>query len=125
MPANRKPPSSERNELVTRPSLRPACTFNHVSEESRAVTSPPYRRPQLDHTRHELRVLVAHLDPQPLRAREDVLAAQEVERALGAAELVASRHRARLGGEAVHREALLAVLGGAERLVVQVAAVEA
>ena len=50
---------------------------------------------------------------------------QEVQRAAGAAEFLATRQRAGLGGEAIEREALLAEAGCTFRLIVQVAAVQA
>ena len=67
--------------------------------------------PQVLHAGHESRILVAQLDAHALGADQDVLIAQEVERTAGAAEFLAARQRAGLGGEAVDREALLAEAG--------------
>ena len=65
-------------------------------------------RAQVHHAGDQPRVLVAHLDAQALGAGEDVLVAQEEQRAAGAAELVAAGNRAGLGGEAVDASALFA-----------------
>ena len=65
-------------------------------------------RPQVDHAADQARVLVAQFDAHALGADEDVLVAQEVQRAAGAAEFLAARQRAGLGSEAVDRESLLA-----------------
>ena len=72
-------------------------------------------RTQVDHAADQARILVAQLDAQALGADQDVLVAQEVQRAAGAAELLAARQRAGLGGEAVDREALLAEARGRPR----------
>jgi hypothetical protein len=79
---------------------------------------------QVDDARHEPGVLVTHLDPNAIGADQQVLTAQEVQRSARAAELVPARYGARVGGEAVEQQALLAEAGGSEGLVVEVGAVE-
>ncbi len=82
------------------------------------------RRPQVDDARDEPGVLVAQLDADALRAGQDVLVAQEVERPAGASELIAARDGARLRGEGIERDALLAEVRGGIGLPVRIAAVE-
>ena len=82
------------------------------------------RRSQVHHAGHEARVLVAHLDAQPLRALQHVLDTQIVERTTRPAELLAARHGARLGDKAVERDALLAEARRFHALVVGVRAVQ-
>src|SRR5881409_737996 len=67
--------------------------------------------PQVDHPRDDARVLVAHLDAQPLGARQYVLMAQEVERPARSAEFLIARQRSRLGGEPVQGDSSLAEAG--------------
>ena len=83
------------------------------------------RRGQVLDRQHHARDLVAHLDPDPVGAGQDVLVAQVVERAAGAAEFVAAGDGAGLGDEAVDHEALLAEAGDRRALVVGVRAVQA
>src|SRR2546430_17432109 len=55
------------------------------------------RGPQVHSSGNEAGVLVAQLDADALRAGEDVLAVQEVQRATRSPELAAARDRPRLG----------------------------
>src|SRR4029077_10973581 len=67
---------------------------------------------QIHRSGDQARVLVAQLDPDLLRAGQDVLVVQKVQRAAGSAELVPTRDRAGLGGKTVDYNAFLAEARG-------------
>ena len=81
-------------------------------------------RGQVDHAGDQPRNLVAYFDAQALRAGQEVLVLEEVERATGAAEFLVAADRAGLRGERIHGVTLVAELRRSARLVVEVRAVQ-